>query len=89
MNWAAWLPAIILPLSTSLQLRALYRTHSPEGHSVITWVLFLIANLGAYFGAPERLALPEHILAFLVSALLDIVIVWRIIQLRRNINHQP
>ena len=84
MTWAAWLPAIILPLSTGLALRALLRGSSAEGHSMLTWSLFLLANLGAYFGAPDRYFLIEHILAFLLSAVLDVFIVWRIWVLRRQ-----
>jgi hypothetical protein len=74
---AGWLPAIILPAATTEQLRVLLTTDSHSGTSVITWTLFLLANLGAMFlgTAETRLARVQMALAFGLSALLDFVIV--------------
>jgi len=78
----SWTPAIILPLSTALQLGRLIRSRSAAGVSITSWALFGVANCGAYALAVEQdqAADLRPILAFLASALLDLAIVllaWR------------
>lgn len=64
-----WIPAIIFPGASAIQLHELSRARSSEGVSVATWVMFAIANVGAYlylekFWEPQALA---HILAGLIQ----------------------
>ncbi len=80
MNWrslAAWLPALILPTATLDQLVVIIRAESAAGVSWLSWLLFLVANLGALFlGRPEnRLAMVQMGLAFGLTAFLDLLIV--------------
>jgi hypothetical protein len=78
---AGWMPAVILPAATLDQLVTILRSGSVENLSAVTWLLFLLANLGALFlGRPEsRLAVIQMGLAFGLTALLDVAIVGVII----------
>lgn len=71
---AGWLPAVILPTSTLLQLVKLARARSAAGTSALAWALFGVANFGAWVFT-GRLAAPQSVLAFLLPGLLDVVIV--------------
>ena len=71
---AGWVPAIILPLSTLIQWIKILRSSSSEGVSVLSWALFGLANLGAYLFVDKYLSV-QAIMAFLVSAILDLCIV--------------
>lgn len=71
---AGWLPAVILPVSTLLQLVKLVRARSAAGTSALAWALFGVANLGAWVFT-GRLAAPQSLLAFLLPGILDVVIV--------------
>jgi hypothetical protein len=81
---AGWMPAVILPAATLDQLVMILRSGSVENLSAVTWLLFLLANLGALFlGRPEsRLAVIQMGLAFGLTALLDVAIVGVIIAFR-------
>ena len=74
---AGWLPAVILPAATLDQLVTILRSGSGENVSAVTWLLFLLANLGALFlGRPaNRIAVVQMALAFGLTAALDVAIV--------------
>lgn len=74
---AGWLPAVILPVATADQLWTMIRGGSTENISALTWTLFLLANLGALFlqRPQNRVAGIQMVLAFGVTAVLDVVIV--------------
>ena len=73
----AWLPAVILPVATAEQLRAVLAADVIGGASALTWGLFCLANVGALFlGTAETpLARVQMALAFGVTAGLDLVLV--------------
>lgn len=71
--FAGWLPAVILPTATFLQLKKMWFVDA-EGVDPITWGLFGIANLGAYIFT-NKYKSPQAIIAFLLSAILDFIIV--------------
>ncbi len=81
---AGWMPAVILPTATLDQLVTIVRSGSAENVSAVTWLLFLLANLGALFlGRPEtRVARVQMGLAFGLTALLDVAIVGVIVAFR-------
>ena len=81
---AGWMPAVILPAATLDQLVTILRSGSVENVSAVTWLLFLLANLGALFlGRPEsRIAVVQMALAFGLTALLDVAIVGTIVAFR-------
>ncbi len=71
---AGILPALIFPAATLLQIVRMLRERSTAGVSVITWLLFGIANIALYVYA-ERYAEWQAIAGLLLTALLDFVIV--------------
>ncbi|BAU12408.1 hypothetical protein LEP3755_29370 [Leptolyngbya sp. NIES-3755] len=72
---AGWLPAIIFPTATLLQLIPVIQGRT-EGVSVIAWTLFGVANLGAYISSTQKQTI-QIILAFLFNSVLDLMIVTR------------
>ncbi|MGZ9243495.1 MAG: hypothetical protein ACXW6K_23740 [Candidatus Binatia bacterium] len=73
INIAGWLPAIIFPAATIIQLIALLRSNSLKGISPTTWTLFGIANISIYIYTEKYLAL-QTIVGFLGTAFLDFII---------------
>lgn len=71
---AGWIPAIILPSATSIQLIKIIREKTAEGVSLLSWGLFGLANIGLYFYAEKYFSL-QSIIGQLGTALLDFIIV--------------
>lgn len=62
VNLMGWLPAIIFPGATLIQLIKIIQTNTATGVSIETWLLFSVANVGMYlytekYFAPQALAL--------------------------------
>ncbi len=70
---SGWLPAIIFPAATLIQLLAILRSRSTHGVSWSTWMLFGVANISVYIYTEKYLAV-QTIVGFLGTALLDSVI---------------
>jgi hypothetical protein len=70
---AGWLPAIIFPAATLIQLLAILKTPSMLGVSASTWTLFGIANIAVYIYTEKYLAY-QTIIGFLGTAFLDFII---------------
>ena len=68
-----WVPAIIFPAATLIQLIAILRSNSVKGISPLTWTLFGFANIAVYIYTEKYLAL-QTIIGFLGTALLDFII---------------
>ena len=73
INLCGWLPAVIIPLATIIQLSAILRNRSTAGVSALTWFLFGVANVGLYVYT-EKYSDVQSIVGLLGSALLDFVI---------------
>lgn len=73
INLCGWLPAIIIPLATVIQLSSIIRNRSTAGVSALTWFLFGVANVGLYVYT-EKYGDIQAIAGLLGSALLDFVI---------------
>ena len=71
---AGFLPAVVFPAATVVQLARMVRTRSAAGVSVSTWLLFGFANLAIYVYA-ERYREWQAICGMLLTAVLDFVIV--------------
>ncbi len=71
---AGFLPALVFPAATIVQLARMVRARSAAGVSVATWLLFGFANLGVYVYA-ERYHEWQAIVGMLFTAVLDFVIV--------------
>ena len=68
-----WLPAIIIPLATIIQLSTIFKDRSVDGVSWLTWCLFGIANIGLYVYTEKYMDI-QSIVGLLGSATLDFVI---------------
>ena len=73
INLAGWLPAIIFPAATLIQLLAIVKSRSTGGVSWLTWTLFGVANISVYIYTEKYLAV-QSIVGFLGTALLDFMI---------------
>ncbi|MEL6439730.1 MAG: hypothetical protein AAFQ80_10800 [Cyanobacteria bacterium J06621_8] len=82
-NLAGWIPAIVLPAATISQLLKITRSQSAEGVSLVTWLLFGIANVGLYIFTEKYFEL-QALIGLLGTAIMDFVIVILIIFLKRN-----
>ena len=73
INIAGWLPAIIFPAATLIQLIAILRSNSVRGVSPMTWTMFGVANIAVYIYTEKYFA-PQTIIGFLGTAVLDFMI---------------
>jgi uncharacterized protein with PQ loop repeat len=71
---AGWIPAIILPTATGIQLYKIIRDKKTEGVSTMAWLLLAFANIGLYVFTEKYLEI-QSILALLLTTVLDICIV--------------
>jgi uncharacterized protein with PQ loop repeat len=70
---AGWIPAVVFPSATGLQLAKIIKHKSAKGVSIATWLLFGLSNLGLYAYA-EKYTSIQTIAGFLGTALLDFII---------------
>ena len=71
---AGWVPAIIFPSATLIQLVKIIKENTVKGVSITTWVMFGIANIGLYLYI-EKYSELQPIIGFLGTAILDFIIV--------------
>jgi len=74
MELAGWLPGVIFPGATALQLYKIWKGGTAKGVSISTWFLFAIANVGLYIYAQKYDSL-QMIIGLLGTAALDTAIV--------------
>ena len=77
-----WVPAVVFPIATGLQLLAILRTKSSEGVSIPAWSLFAFANI-CLFAYTEKYGELESILGAIGTAFLNLCIVVAAIRYRR------
>ena len=87
-NVAGWIPAIILPIATLSQLIKVATVKSTAGVSLISWLLFGIANIGLYLFTEKYWAI-QSLLGLLGTALLDFAIVGLILSKKRQVVVKP
>ncbi len=73
INIFGWLPAVIIPLATIIQLSTIFKDRSVDGVSWLTWGLFGVANIGLYIYTEKYWDI-QSIVGLLGSATLDFVI---------------
>ena len=77
-----WIPAVIFPGATLLQLLSILRARSAVGVNATSWALFGLANLGLYGWTGKHFAL-QALIGLLGTAALDFAIVLAVLYLRR------
>lgn len=70
---AGWLPALIIPTATAIQLLSIAMQRSSVGVNWFVWFLFGLANLGLYIYT-EKYNSYQSILGMLAPAALDFII---------------
>ncbi len=73
VSLSGWLPAIIIPMATLIQLADILKRKSAVGVSWLTWFLFGIANIGLYVYT-EKYSSIQSIVGLLGPATLDFAI---------------
>ncbi len=82
LNVIGWVPAVVFPAATVSQLFVLTRRRKADGVSAMTWSLFAVANVCLYLTIGEWLR-PQILITTLGTAVLQVVVVMTILQLRR------
>ena len=65
-----WVPAVIFPSATVVQLASVLRAPRVEGVSMTTWPLFGLANICLYLFTEKYLA-PQMLIGVLGTAVFD------------------
>ncbi len=78
LELSGWLPAVIFPAATLIQLLAIFRNRTAAGVSALSWGLFGVANIGVYIYTEKYTAL-QSLFGFLGTALIDFVIVFMVL----------
>ncbi|MEY3020909.1 MAG: hypothetical protein RIS86_105 [Planctomycetota bacterium] len=77
-----WVPALVFPMATGIQLLSILHTRRADGVSVPAWTLFAAANI-CLFVYTEKYGEIESILGALGTAVLNLCIVAAAIRYRR------
>ena len=80
---AGWVPAVVFPTASLLQLLRLLKIEDTEALSVSTWLMMALANI-CMFIFMEKYWAPQAILANLLNAAIQIVIVAIALRKRRR-----
>lgn len=78
-----YIPAIIFPAATVMQLVHLLRTKRSEGVPALTWAAFALGNISLYIYAEKYTEL-QSILGQLATAALQVYVVFLILLYRRQ-----
>lgn len=81
-------PAIIFPIASLVQLIAIIRSQTGRGISVVTWSLFILANLCLFMYMENRGEL-QAIATTMLTAAIQLVIVILAIKWRNCEGRQP
>lgn len=88
LDAVGWVPAIVFPTASVLQLTALLRAKSSSGVSWLTWSLFAFANVCLYLTVAEWTR-PQVIVTTLGTAVIQILVVMMALRLRADNRRNP
>lgn len=80
---AGYIPALIFPIATLMQLFHLLRTKKSDGVPALTWAAFAVGNLCLYIYAEKYWEL-QSIIGQLGTAALQVYVVYLILQYRQQ-----
>jgi len=83
LDAVGWVPAIVFPAASVLQLVALLRAKSSAGVSWLTWSLFAFANVCLYMTVAEWTR-PQVIVSTLGTAVIQALVVMMALRLRAD-----
>jgi len=85
IEWIGYIPAVIFPAATLMQLWHLLKTKTSDGVPALTWLAFAVGNLSLYVYAEKYTEL-QSIIGQLATAALQIYVVFLIIKYRKKHN---
>lgn len=80
-----YIPAIVFPTATVIQLIHLYKTKSSEGVSALAWAAFAMGNVSLYVYTEKYTAI-QSILGLLLTSFLQIGIITLAIKYKKTNN---
>ena len=83
IEWIGYIPAVIFPAATLMQLWHLLKTKTSAGVPAFTWLAFAVGNLSLYVYA-EKYPELQSIIGQLATAALQIYVVFLIFKYRKN-----
>ena len=83
INILGWIPAVIFPTATILQLYSIYKAKNAEGVSSLTWFLFAIANFSLY-GFTEKYLTIQSLIGQVGTGILDLIISYLAVKSRKK-----
>ena len=83
-----WIPAVVFPAATVLQLVSLIHRGRADGVSATTWALFALANICLYVTIHEWLR-PQVLISTLGTAVLQLVVVALVLKFRAMAKSAP
>jgi uncharacterized protein with PQ loop repeat len=83
IEFIGYIPAIVFPTATIIQLLHLYKIKSSEGVSPITWGAFALGNVSLYTYT-EKYSELQSIVGLLVTAILQLCIIILVFKYRKN-----
>ncbi|MDO7085594.1 hypothetical protein WNY51_04215 [Pseudocolwellia sp. AS88] len=80
-----YIPAIVFPTATIIQLIHLIKSKTSEGVSPFTWGAFAIGNVSLYIYT-EKYSQLQSIIGLLLTSILQIIIIVLVFKYRANHN---
>ncbi|MDG6774600.1 hypothetical protein QCB45_09665 [Thiomicrorhabdus sp. ZW0627] len=78
-----YIPAIIFPTATVIQLLHLLKTKTSDGVSALAWGAFALGNVSLYIYTEKYFEL-QSIIGLLLTSLLQLIIIFLIFKYRKS-----
>lgn len=78
-----YIPAIVFPGATIIQLVHLYKSKNSDGVSALSWAAFMLGNLSLYIYT-EKYTQLQSIIGLLLTSVLQLVIIAMVIKYRKK-----
>ncbi len=82
-EWIGYIPAIIFPCATIIQIAHLLKSKSSEGVSALAWGAFSVGNICLYLYT-EKTQEIQAILGLLVTSMLQIYIIFLVYRFKKR-----
>jgi uncharacterized protein with PQ loop repeat len=84
IEFIGYIPAVVFPTATIIQLLHLYKAKTSEGVSPITWGAFALGNVALYTYTEKYTEL-QSILGLLVTSVLQLFIIMLVFKYRKKV----
>ena len=83
IEFIGYIPAVVFPTATIIQLLHLYKTKNSEGVSPVTWGAFALGNVSLYTYT-EKYSELQSIFGLLVTSVLQLFIIMLVYKYRKK-----